>query len=72
MVVGQCPFLHRTAKENDVVRNPEVLHDLDEYGALALFLLVAMTYINAISQRGVFDAMRVWLVDKGLGYRQLF
>jgi Na+/H+ antiporter NhaD/arsenite permease-like protein len=49
-----------------------VMHDVDEYGALALFLLVAMTYINAISQRGVFEAMRVWLVDKGLGYRQLF
>jgi Na+/H+ antiporter NhaD/arsenite permease-like protein len=48
------------------------MHDVDEYGALALFLLVAMTYINAISQRGVFEAMRVWLVDKGLGYRQLF
>jgi Na+/H+ antiporter NhaD/arsenite permease-like protein len=49
-----------------------VLHDVDDYGALALFLLVAMTYINAISQRGVFESMRVWLVDKGLSYRQLF
>jgi hypothetical protein len=25
MAVGQCSFLHRTTKENDVIRNPEVL-----------------------------------------------
>ncbi|MFT5930432.1 MAG: Na+/H+ antiporter NhaD/arsenite permease-like protein, partial [Oceanospirillaceae bacterium] len=36
------------------------------------FLLVAMTYINAMLERGVFDALRVWLVARGYSYRSLF
>ena len=49
-----------------------VKHYLLEYGELLLFLLVAMTYVNAITERGIFDALRVWLVSKGFSYRQLF
>lgn len=49
-----------------------VLHDLDEYGSLLLFLLVAMTYISAIEERNVFAALRSLLLRKGFGYRQLF
>lgn len=37
-----------------------------------LFLLVAMTYINAMTERNVFEALRSWLVRKQFGYRQLF
>jgi NhaD family Na+/H+ antiporter len=37
-----------------------------------LFLLVAMTYINAMDERNVFDALRSWLVQKGFGFRTLF
>lgn len=37
-----------------------------------LFLLVAMTYINAMSERNVFDALRSWLTRKQFGYKQLF
>ncbi len=47
-------------------------HNLMEYAELMLFLLVAMTYINALDERLVFDAIRVWLVRKGFSYRQLF
>lgn len=47
-------------------------HNLKEYGALMLFLLVAMTYINAMTERNVFEALRSWLVRKQFGYRQLF
>lgn len=47
-------------------------HNLLEYAELLLFLLVAMTYIAALEERRLFDWLRVWLVNRGLGYRQLF
>ncbi len=49
-----------------------VRHNLLEYAELMLFLLVAMTYINAMDERRVFDALRAWLVRRGFGFRQLF
>jgi len=49
-----------------------VRHNLLEYAELMLFLLVAMTYINAMEERQVFDALRSWLIRKGFGFRQLF
>lgn len=47
-------------------------HDLKEYAELFLFLLVAMTYINAMAERNVFEALRSWLVSRNFGYRKLF
>jgi len=47
-------------------------HNLLEYAELMLFLLVAMTYINAMEERQVFNALRSWLVRKGFGFRTLF
>lgn len=47
-------------------------HNLEEYAELMLFLLVAMTYINVMDERNVFEALRSWLVQKGYGYRALF
>jgi NhaD family Na+/H+ antiporter len=49
-----------------------VRHNLLEYAELMLFLLVAMTYINAMQERRIFDALRSWLIRKGFGFRQLF
>ena len=49
-----------------------IRHNILEYAELFLFLLVAMTYINAMQERLVFASLRVWLVGKGFGYRQLF
>jgi len=49
-----------------------VRHNIEEYAELMLFLLVAMTYINAMHERNVFEALRCWLVKRGLGYRKLF
>ncbi|RUR30858.1 sodium:proton antiporter [Vreelandella andesensis] len=43
-----------------------------EFTELMLFLLVAMTYINAMEERRVFDALRSWMLRKGFTYRQLF
>ncbi|MCP4406657.1 MAG: sodium:proton antiporter [Gammaproteobacteria bacterium] len=49
-----------------------VRHNILEYAELFLFLLVAMTYINAMDERQVFQALRAWLVHKGFTYRKLF
>lgn len=54
------------------VAEAAVRHNLLEYAELMLFLLVAMTYINAMTERKVFDALRVWLINKGFSFRQLF
>ena len=42
------------------------------YVELLLFILVSMTYLNAMEDRGVFDALRIWLLNRGYSYRQLF
>ncbi|MBT7307218.1 MAG: sodium:proton antiporter NhaD [Gammaproteobacteria bacterium] len=49
-----------------------IRHNFLEFAELMLFLLVAMTYINAMEERRVFDTLRSWLVSKGFGFRQLF
>lgn len=47
-------------------------HTLLEYAELLLFLLVAMTYINAMEERRLFLKLKEWLVGKNLGLRSLF
>jgi Na+/H+ antiporter NhaD/arsenite permease-like protein len=47
-------------------------HNLLEFAEIFLFLVVAMTYVNTIGERGVFDALRTWLVGRGLSLRALF
>ena len=49
-----------------------VRHFLIEFSELFLFLLCAMTYVNSMSERRVFDALRSWLVRHGFSFRQLF
>ena len=49
-----------------------IRHNILEYAELFFFLLVAMTYINAMEERLVFQALRVKLVSAGLNFRQLF
>jgi len=49
-----------------------IRHNFLEFSELMLFLLVAMTYINAMEERRVFEALRSWLIRKGFGFRQLF
>ena len=55
----------------------EVLHDLAveviaEYAELFLFLLVAITYVNTLEERRLFEVLRARLVTLGLSFRQLF
>lgn len=49
-----------------------IRHNFLEYAELFFFLLVAMTYINAMIERDVFEALRSWLVVKGFSYKALF
>jgi Na+/H+ antiporter NhaD/arsenite permease-like protein len=47
-------------------------HNLLAFAELFLFLLAAMTFINTMEERGVFDALRTWLIGLGLSLRTLF
>lgn len=47
-------------------------HNMLEFAELFLFLLVAMTYVNAMDERQVFTSLRSWLIHKGCSYRLLF
>ena len=49
-----------------------VKHNIEEYAELLLFLLAAMTYINALEERNVFDALRAWLVSRGYSLKMVF
>ena len=46
-------------------------HNILEFAELFLFLLVAMTYINALEERKVFDNVRYQLTSRGFSFRQL-
>ncbi|SDT83809.1 sodium:proton antiporter NhaD [Desulfobacula phenolica] len=61
MSVGDTHTAHVAIKES-----------LLEYAELFLFLLAAMTYINSMEERNVFQALRAWLVSKGFSLRVLF
>ena len=58
---GQADLAHHAVREY-----------LLEFAELLLFLLAAMTYVNAMSERNLFEALRVRLLRRGLGYRALF
>ena len=49
-----------------------IKHNLIEYAELFLFLLAAMTYINAMDERNVFQTLRSWLVSRGFTLRTVF
>ena len=57
--------------------NPEPLHNelqhlILEIAEIFFFLLVAMTFIETLIERGVFDLMKYKLVSKGYTYKKLF
>ena len=49
-----------------------IKESLLEYAELFLFLLAAMTYINALEERNVFETLRAWLVSRGFSLRTVF
>ncbi len=46
--------------------------NLQTYMELFLFIMVSMTYLNAMEDMHIFNALKIWLVGKHLSYRQLF
>lgn len=57
---------------HDTAAEEAIRHNLLEYAELFLFLLTAMTYINAMDERNVFQALRSWLVTRGFSLRVVF
>ena len=49
-----------------------IRHNILEFAELFLFLLAAMTYINTMEERGIFDALRIWLVTRGFSLRAIY
>lgn len=49
-----------------------IRHNILEFAELFLFLLVAMTYINSMDERLVFESMRSAMVRSGFSYKKLF
>ena len=45
---------------------------VEEFAELFLFLLVAITYVNTLEERRIFDVLRACLVNMELSYRQLY
>jgi len=43
-----------------------------EFTQLFFFLIVAMTFVSAMTERNVFESLRAELVSRGLSYRALF
>jgi len=46
--------------------------NLTAYAELFLFITVSMTFLNAMTERGIFDALRIVLTNRQYSYRQLF
>ena len=57
---------------NTYAAGQAIRHNILEYAELFLFLLVAMTYINSMDERNVFQALRSWLVSRGFSLRTVF
>ncbi|MBL0686937.1 MAG: sodium:proton antiporter NhaD [Sulfurospirillum sp.] len=50
----------------------EIEHLVLEIAGILFFLLVAMTYIEALIERRVFDTLKYNLISKGYSYKKLF
>ena len=60
--------LHGEAKVAAVAFESNLL----AYIELFLFILVSMTYLNVMEERGIFNSLRIWLLSRRYSYRQLF
>ncbi len=57
---------------NGEILEKEIEHLIFEISGIFFFLFVAMTYIEAMIDRGVFTTLRYNLVSKGYSYKKLF
>ena len=58
--------------EYTTVAEHAVKHYVLEFGELFLFLLAAMTFINMLEERGLFDALRGWIVERKMSRKKVF
>ncbi|MGI8924234.1 MAG: sodium:proton antiporter NhaD [Fimbriimonadales bacterium] len=65
ILVSVSPVLEGIAGER-------LRHNILEFAELFLFILAAVTYVNTMEERQVFDVMRGWLIRKGLTLRGIF
>ncbi len=49
-----------------------IMHAFSEFSQLMLFLLVAMTFINSMTERNVFEKLRSKLLSQNYSYKKLF
>lgn len=66
--IGTYFTLHGQAKTAAVAFEANIT----AYAELMLFIVVSMTYLNVMSERGIFDGIRIYLLNKQYTYRQLF
>jgi NhaD family Na+/H+ antiporter len=71
IIWGMIAFVYAGQGDGHTVETAVRLNLL-EFSELFLFLLAAMTYVNAMDERQIFEALRAYLVRKGFGYRSLF
>ncbi len=72
IIWASIAWVYRSHPGMEILPENAVRHNLLEYAELMLFLLAAMTYINAMDERNVFEALRSKLVAMGFGFRSLF
>jgi len=69
VIVG---IVAKTVENGSAIVEQALNHNIIEFASLLLFLLTAMVYVNAMSERHIFKALRNWLVQYGFSYRSLF
>lgn len=69
ILVGFYMFFHNMPMHSI---NNEINHLILEIAQIIFFLMVAMTYIETLTERKVFDALKYQLVSRGYSYKKLF
>lgn len=65
-------MLSKAIDNGSEVINQAISHNLLEFSSLLLFLLTAMVYVNAMTERNVFETLRAWLIKRNYSYKKLF
>jgi Na+/H+ antiporter NhaD/arsenite permease-like protein len=65
-------ILAKTVENGSDIIDQAISHNLLEFSSLLLFLLTAMVYVNAMTERNVFETLRAWLIKRHYSYKQLF
>lgn len=73
MLIWSAIFIYySTAHGSAKTVAPVFQSNLTAYAELFLFITVSMTFLNAMTERGVFDTLRAALANRRYSYRQLF